>query len=127
MPAPDDSGKLATLFDQLCVRWARELDLMVIELGRVFPTLVVLPRDATADEVAIRVEGLRGNLTERADAIVAELRPSVAEHDPAGLVFFSDMRLPDNTDGIGLYVSLGGEPFRRALGYRIERDTTGVA
>ncbi|MCA1823033.1 MAG: hypothetical protein ABR520_04095 [Mycobacteriales bacterium] len=127
MPEPATGPSVAALFDQLCLRWAREVDLMVIEVGRVFPTLVVLPRDAAADEVAIRVEGLRGDLAARGAAIVAELRDTVAEHEPRGLVFFTEMRLPDNSDGIGVYVTLGAPDFRRALGYQVVRDPAGLA
>jgi hypothetical protein len=102
------------LFDDLCLRWVREADVVYQQAGSLTPTLVVLPRDVTADEVAIRVDGLRGNLVERGAAVVEELRPTVAAYDPAGLVFLTDVR-----DGAAVYVTLGGEPFRRALGLRV--------
>ena len=102
------------LFDALCLRWVREADVVYQQTGAVVPTLVVLPRDTRADEVAIRVEGLRGNLVERAPAIVAELRPAVEPHDPAGLVFLTTVR-----DGVAVYVTLGTAPLRRALGLRV--------
>ncbi|HEU0129413.1 MAG TPA: hypothetical protein VFQ85_00295 [Mycobacteriales bacterium] len=111
------------LFDALCLRWVREADVVYQQNGSVAPTLVVLPRDPAKDEVAIRVDGLRGDLVSRAAAIVAELRPAVAPHDPAGLVFLTEARLgtrPDapGADGVAVYVTLGAEPFRRALGLR---------
>jgi hypothetical protein len=102
------------LFDDLCLRWLREADVVYQQTGTVAPTLVVLPRDAAADEVAVRVDGLRGNLVERSAAIVEELRPVVAPHDPAGLVFLTEVR-----DGAAVYVTLGAPPFRRAMGLRI--------
>lgn len=115
---------VAVLFDDLCLRWVREADVLFQQEGAVAPTLVVLPRDVTADEVAIRLEGLRGNLVERADAIVAELRPVVTPHAPAGLVFLTDTRLGTDlrapgVDGAVVYVTLGRPEFRRALGLRI--------
>jgi hypothetical protein len=114
---------VAELFDALCLRWVREADVVYQQTGAVPPTLVVLPRDAAADEVAIRVDGLRGNLAERAPAILAELRPAVAPHGPAGLVFLSELRLgtgplESGTDGVAVYVTLGAEPYRRAVGLR---------
>lgn len=115
---------VAALFDELCLRWVREADVVFQQIGAVAPTLVVLPRDAAADEVAIRVDGLRGNLVDRADGIVAELRPSVAPHDPAGLVFLTDARLgtaaaTPGADGVAVYVTLGAPDLRRAIGLRI--------
>ena len=55
--APDDapSGSIAALFDQLCLRWAREADVVVQQEGSLTPTLVVLPRDKNTDEVAMRL------------------------------------------------------------------------
>ena len=102
------------LFDQLCLRWAREADVLYQQSGAVVPTLVVLPRDKDADEVAIRVDGLRGNLVERAPSIVAELRPAVSAHDPAGLVFVTTLR-----DDVAVYVTLGTPGLRRAIGLRV--------
>ena len=105
---------VARLFDDLCLRWAREADVVYQQNGAVTPTLVVLPRDVAKDEVAIRVEGLRGNLLDRAAAITDELRPSVAAHDPAGLVFLTDVR-----DGVAVYVTLGAPGLRRAVGLKV--------
>lgn len=105
---------IAALFDDLVLRWVREADVVFQQNGAVTPTLVVLPRDANADEVAIRVDGLRGNLLERAPAIVAELRPAVAPYRPAGLVFLTDVR-----DGAAVYVTLGQASLRRAVGLRV--------
>ena len=117
-------ANVAALFDDLCLRWVREADVVFQQLGAVAPTLVVLPRDAAADEVAIRLDGLRGNLVERADAIVAELRPSVAPHEPAGLVFLTDARLgtlsaTPGADGVAVYVTLGVPELRRAIGLKV--------
>jgi uncharacterized protein (DUF849 family) len=103
---------VAALFDALCLRWVREADVVFQQTGALPPTLVVLPRDAAADEVAIRVDGLRGNLVERGPAVVEELRPSVAPYDPAGLVFMTEVR-----DGAVVYVTLGS--LRRAVGLRV--------
>ncbi len=105
---------VTALFDDLCLRWLREADVLYQQQGAIVPTLVVLPRDVTADEVAIRVEGLRGNLLDRADAILADLRPTVAPYDPAGLVFLADVR-----DGAAVYVTLGHPDLRRAMGLRV--------
>lgn len=105
---------VSRLFDDLVLRWVREADVVFQQNGAVAPTLVVLPRDVAADEVAIRVDGLRGNLVERADAILADLRPAVAPHEPAGLVFLTDVR-----DGVAVYVTLGHERLRRATGLRV--------
>jgi hypothetical protein len=105
---------VAALFDDLCLRWAREADVVYQQQGTVPPTVVVLPRDAAADEVAIRVDGLRGNLVERAAAIVSELRPAVTPYDPAGLVFMTEVR-----DHVIVYVTLGADPWRRAVGLRV--------
>jgi hypothetical protein len=104
---------VAALFDDLVLRWVREADVVFQQAGAMTPTLVVLPRDVAADEVAIRVEGLRGNLVERGAAIVAELRPLVAPHRPAGLVFLTEVR-----DGVAVYVTLGVPELRRAIGLR---------
>jgi len=105
---------VAELFDALCLRWVREADVVFQQTGALPPTLVVLPRDKDADEVAIRVDGLRGNLAERSAAILTDLRPAVAAYDPAGLVFLTEVK-----DGAAVYVTLGAEPFRRALGMRV--------
>lgn len=115
---------VAQLFDDLCLRWAREADVLFQQQGAVAPTLVVLPRDVSSDEVGIRLDGLRGNLLERADAIVAELRPAVAPHDPAGLVFLTAARLgtqaaAPGVDGVAVYVTLGVPELRRAIGLRV--------
>jgi hypothetical protein len=134
-PAPVDDSKppsptVATLFDQLCLRWAREADVVVQQGGGTLaPTLVVLPRDKDADEVAIRLEGLRGNLSERAAALVAELRPQVAPHDPAGLVLMLPMRLGSaggGPDGVVVYVTLGHPALRRALGFTVHHAAPDV-
>ncbi len=106
--------EVAELFDALCLRWAREADLVVQQRGALAPTLVLLPRAAAADEVVIQVDGLRGNLVERADAIVAELRPATEPHDPAGLVFLTAVR-----DDVAVYVTLGRDGLRRALRFRL--------
>lgn len=106
--------EIADLFDALCLRWVREADVVFQQSGAVPPTLVVLPRDAAADEVAIRVDGLRGNLVERSAAILDDLRPAVAPYDPAGLVLLLPVR-----DDYAVYVTLGGEPYRRALGLKV--------
>ena len=100
------------LFDDLCLRWVREADVVYQQTGALPPTLVVLPRDVTADEVAIRVDGLRGDLASRSAAILADLRPAVAPYDPAGLVFLTEVK-----DGAAVYVTLGA--LRRALGLRV--------
>lgn len=115
---------VAALFDELCLRWVREADVVFQQNGAVVPTLVVLPRDAAADEVAIRVDGLRGNLVERAAAIVDELRPAVTPHEPAGLVFLTDARLgtqasAPGVDGVAVYVTLGVPGLRRAIGLKV--------
>lgn len=104
---------IAALFDELCLRWVREADAVYQQTGAVAPTLVVLPRDSAAEEVAIRVDGLRGNLVERGPAVVAELRPAVAAYDPAGLVFLTTVR-----DDVAVYVTLGAPDVRRAIGLR---------
>jgi hypothetical protein len=122
----------AALFDQLCVRWAREAELILMEAGSVTPTLVLLPRDPAAEEVAVRLDGLRGNLAERGPQLVSEIRPSAEPHDPAGLVFLAEMRLgttagAPGADGVAVYVSLGSPAFRRALGYDLVRAPVGPA
>lgn len=111
---------MADLFDALCDRWVREAEVLARETGGLPATLVLLPRDVAAEEVAIRLDGLRGNLTERAEAIVAELRPQALPHDPAGLVFLTEVR-----DGAVVYVTVGVR--RRAVGLTIERGLDGVA
>lgn len=105
---------VAELFDELCLRWAREADVVFQQTGALPPTLVVLPRAVDADEVAMRLDGLRGNLAQRADAILADLRPAVAPYDAAGLVFMTEVK-----DGAAVYVTLGADPVRRAIGLRI--------
>jgi hypothetical protein len=105
---------MAALFDDLCLRWVREADVVFQQNGAVAPTLVVLPRDAAADEVAIRVDGLRGDLVPRAAAILSDLRPAVAPYDPAGLVLLLPLR-----DDVAVYVTLGADPFRRVVGLRV--------
>jgi hypothetical protein len=107
-------ASVAGLFDDLCLRWAREADVVYQETGALPPTLVVLPRAVEADEVAIRLDGLRGNLRERSAAILDDLRPAVLPHDPAGLVFLTEVK-----DGAAVYVTLGSEAFRRAIGLRV--------
>ena len=131
--------EIAALFDELCLRWAREADVVLQQTGALPPTLVLLPRDVAADEVAIRIDGLRGNLVARADAIVSELRAQSAPHDPAGIVLMLEARLGVDgaaplpadavvaehsgagTDGAVVYVSLGHPALRRALGFRVRR------
>lgn len=105
---------VAALFDELCLRWVREADVVYQQTGAVTPTLVVLPRDAAAEEVAIRLDGLRGNLLDRAAAILDDLRPAVAPYDPAGLVFLTAVR-----DDVAVYVTLGQPALRRAMGLRV--------
>lgn len=107
-------ASVASLFDDLCLRWAREADVVFQQTGALTPTLVVLPRDAAADEVAIRLDGLRGHLASRADAILDDLRPAVAPYDAAGLVFLTEVK-----DGAAVYVTLGADPWRRAVGLRV--------
>lgn len=143
-PGPNGAspgGTVQLLFDELCLRWVREADVVVQQNGTVAPTLVLLPREKEADEVAIRLDGLRGNLVERADALVAELRPQTDQHDPAGLVLMLEARLGVGTesppaavdtghagegaDGVVVYVSLGHPTLRRALGYRVHRPAAG--
>lgn len=134
-------GTIARLFDELCLRWAREADVVAQESGAVPTTLVLLPRDQAADEVPIRLEGLRGNLVERAATIVAELRPQTAAYDPAGLVLMLEARLgidddalPDpaathsgqGVDGVVVYVTLGHAGLRRALAYRLRQRADGT-
>lgn len=138
-PGPTEpSAAVRALFDQLCLRWAREADVVVQQQGALAPTLVLLPRDRERDEVAIRLEGLRGDLAARGAALVAELRPQTAAHDPAGLVLMTELRLGaeaapvpgvagQGTDGVAVYVSLGHPMLRRALGYRIARGADGLS
>lgn len=120
---------VAGLFDQLCLRWAREADVVVQQEGTLAPTLVVLPRDKDVDEVAIRLDGLRGNLSERAPALLAEIRPQTDPLVPAGIVLLMPMRLGaggSGPDGVAVYVSLGTPALRRALGYLLDRRSDGV-
>jgi hypothetical protein len=126
------TASLDDLFDQLCLRWAREADAVFHEAGAVAPTLILLPRDASKDEVAIRLDGLRGNLAERGPALVAELAPQAKPHDPAGLVFLAQLRIgsPGHADDSGddpvmVYVSLGAAQWRRALAFGVRRPLTG--
>ena len=142
-PEPHGSSPKATierLFDELCLRWVREADVVVQQTGALAATLVLLPRDASVDEVAIRLEGLRGNLLERADALVAELRPQTDPHDPAGLVLMIEARLGiteevtnagathtgQGTDGAVVYVSLGQPTLRRATALKLRRSPDGT-
>lgn len=130
--APNGSSAtptVAALFDQLCLRWAREADVVVQQEGSLAPTLVVLPRDKDADEVAIRLDGLRGNVSERGPALVAEIRPQTDPLEPAGLVLLMPMRLGTGgagPDGIAVYVTLGPRVLRRALGYVLDQRSDGV-
>lgn len=147
MDPADDAGsdrRVAALFDELCLRWVREADVVVQQTGSLPATLVLLPRATDADEVAIRLEGLRGNLLERADALVAELRPQTDLHDPAGLVLMLEARLgvEDDagsdpaaegsrtsglgTDGAVVYTSLGRDGLRRATALRLRRSADGT-
>ncbi|HVF19292.1 MAG TPA: hypothetical protein VNA14_03515 [Mycobacteriales bacterium] len=133
-------GAIEVLFDELCLRWVREADVVVQQTGSLPATLVLLPRDKSVDEVAIRLEGLRGNLLERADALVAELRPQTDPHDPAGLVLMIEARLGvaggaadpgaahsgQGTDGAVVYVSLGHAALRRATALRVRRSPDGT-
>lgn len=126
-----DGGR--DLFDQLCAGWAREAELLLDDAGALQPVVVLLPRDAAADEVPIRLDGLRGNLAERGPAIVEEIRPTAAQHDPAGLVFIAQLRLgalpalPGADPTVVVYVSLGAPAWRRATAYAVRRGITGPA
>lgn len=128
---PDDALSPAQLFDQLCARWAREAELLAGEGGLSSPVVVLLPRDAAADEVPIRLDGLRGNLAERGPALVREIQPTAAEHDPAGLVFLAQLRLgalpalPGSDDTVVVYVSLGSAAWRRATAFAVRRPVGG--
>ncbi|MEO6715487.1 MAG: hypothetical protein ABIM89_18965 [Mycobacteriales bacterium] len=119
------------LFDQLCARWAREAELLVGEGNLASPIVVLLPRDVNADEVPIRLEGLRGNLAERGPALVAEILPTARDHEPAGLVFIAQLRLgglpalPGADDTVVVYVSLGAAAWRRARAYAVRRPLGG--
>jgi hypothetical protein len=130
--APNGSSAtptVAALFDQLCLRWAREADVVVQQEGSLAPTLVVLPRDKDADEVAIRLDGLRGNLSEHGPALVAEIRPQTDPLDPRGLVLLMPMRLAAagaGPDGVAVYVTLGAPDLRRALGYLLDQRSDGT-
>jgi len=137
-------GTIGVLFDQLCLRWVREADVVVQQTGGLPATLVLLPRDKDADEVAIRLEGLRGNLLERVDALVAELAPQTSPHDPTGLVLMLEVRLGvdaggpsgpagadethsgQGTDGAVVYVTLGHPALRRATALRVRRSPDGT-
>jgi hypothetical protein len=121
----------ADLFDQLCARWGREAELLVADGTAASPIIVLLPRDADADEVPIRLDGLRGNLAERGPALVEEIRPSAAPHDPAGVVFIAQLRLgalpalPGADETVVVYVSLGAPVWRRAHAYAVRRPLAG--
>ena len=131
---------IPNLFDELCLRWVREADVVVQQTGSLPATLVLLPRDKAVDEVAIRLEGLRGNLVERADALVRELRPQTDPHDPAGLVLMIEARLGidsgatdagathagQGADGAVVYVTLGHPALRRATPLRVRRSPDGT-
>ncbi len=138
-------GTIDVLFDELCLRWVREADVVVQQTGALAATLVLLPRDKAVDEVAIRLEGLRGNLLERADALVRELRPQTDPHDPAGLVLMIEARLGiaagdgaggvtdgdathagQGSDGAVVYVSLGHPALRRTTALRVRRSPDGT-
>lgn len=125
---PPESGDL---FDQLCSRWAREAEVLIAESGVGSPIVVLLPRDAGADEVPIRLDGLRGNLAERGPALIKEIRPTAAQHDPAGLVFIAQLRLgalpalPGADETVVVYVSLGAPGWRRAQAFAVRRPVTG--
>lgn len=129
----ETTGSAADLFDQLCSRWAREAELLLAETGTLAPVVVLLPRDAAADEVPIRLDGLRGNLAERGAALIAEIRPTAALHDPAGLVFIAALRLgalpalPGADETVVVYVSLGAPSWRRARAFAVRRPLTGPA
>ncbi|HVE63141.1 MAG TPA: hypothetical protein VNB94_05010 [Mycobacteriales bacterium] len=135
-------GTIDLLFDSLCLRWVREADVVVQQTGALPTTLILLPREKTADEVAIRLDGLRGNLVERSDAIVAELRPQTAVHDPAGLVLLLEARLGvdgsatadpseahsgQGSDAAVVYVTLGRPGLRRALAFRVRHGAAGTS
>ncbi|MEP7054371.1 MAG: hypothetical protein ABI912_03910 [Actinomycetota bacterium] len=126
-----EGGGPSDLFDQLCARWDRETELLVAEGTANSPIVVLLPRDADADEVPIRLDGLRGNLAERGPALVAEIRPTAAQHDPAGLVFIAQLRLgalpalPGADETVVVYVSLGAPAWRRAHAFAVRRPLTG--
>lgn len=119
------------LFDQLCTRWAREAELLIGESAALSPLVVLLPRAADAAEVPIRLDGLRGNLAERGPALVEEIRPTAAPHDPAGLVFIAQLRLgalpalPSEDPTVIVYVSLGAPAWRRAQAFAVRRPLTG--
>lgn len=120
------------LFDQLCARWTREAELLLAD-DSASPIVVLLPRDPAADEVPIRLDGLRGNLAERGAALVADIAPTAAKHDPAGLVFIAALRLgalpalPGADETVVVYVSLGNPAWRRARAFAVRRPLTGPA
>jgi hypothetical protein len=128
--APDTTD----LFDQLCARWVREAELRLGDGGgEMAPVVVLLPRDVAADEVPIRLDGLRGNLADRGPALVEEIRPTAALHNPAGLVFIAQLRLgalPALAGGdatVVVYVSLGAPAWRRAQAFAVRRPASGPA
>lgn len=125
-----DSGPV-DLFEQLCARWDREAELLTADGSLTSPIVVLLPKDAAADEVPIRLDGLRGNLAERGPALVDEIRPTAAQHDPAGLVFIAQLRLgalpalPGADDTVVVYVSLGAASWRKAHAFAVRRPLAG--
>lgn len=129
----DPTSPAATLFDQLCARWVSEAELRLGAVETMSPVVVLLPRDANADEVSIRLDGLRGNLADRGPALVEEIRPTAAQHHPAGLVFIAALRLgalpalPGVDETVVVYVSLGSAPWRRAHAFAVRRPVAGPA
>jgi hypothetical protein len=126
------SVSFGDLFDQLCLRWAHEAEAVFHEAGTLAPTLILLPRDVSKDEVPIRLDGLRGNIAERGPALVEELRPTANPHDPAGLVFLAQLRIGSAADADGnshdpvtVYVSLGSPRWRRALAFDVRPSLMG--
>jgi hypothetical protein len=123
----DTTNDAEGLFDQLCARWAREAELLVRDGDLSSPIVVLLPRDVEADEVPIRLDGLRGNLTERGPAVVEEILPTARQHQPAGLVFIAQLRLgalpalPGADDTVVVYLSLGSAAWRRSSAFAVRR------
>ncbi|MDQ1709439.1 MAG: hypothetical protein QOG49_824 [Frankiaceae bacterium] len=123
----DHANGTASLFDQLCARWTREAELLVRDGDLSSPIVVLLPRDVDADEVPIRLDGLRGNLAERGAALVEEILPTARLHRPAGLVFLAQLRLgalpalAGADDTVVVYVSLGAAAWRRAVAFAVRR------